>query len=229
MKADDRAAVLGEARSIDNPDTLSGTQQQIDESGSLGRDVSAQWHTHAMGRGRGMNPAMRVKKEAEARLLALVPGDEVIVAVGTAAELQTLGRDIGSGAGFTFVVVTSRRLMFSELSSESHSEIRLEEVTQWASGTQYNRYALVLMHPAIRRRRRVAAHRILWFRWSHALTDVTLTQTTFRFSRPETKVAEAIRSALVERAVPHQLLRFDERSREERTGGSHARTYVEKK
>jgi hypothetical protein len=173
-----------------------------------------------------MNPAMRMKKEAEARLRAVVPGDEVIVAVGTAAELQTLGRDIGSGASFTFVVVTSHRLLFSELSSESHAEIRLEEVSQWASGTQYNRYALVLRHPAIRRRQRVATHRILWFRWGNALTDVTVTQTTFRFSRAETKVAEAIRSALVERGVPHQLLRFDEKSREERTRGSHATMYV---
>ncbi|MEA2508245.1 MAG: hypothetical protein QOG21_327, partial [Actinomycetota bacterium] len=43
----------------------------------------------------------------------LVPRHEVTVAVGTAEELQTLGGDIGSGAGSTFVLVTSDRVLLS--------------------------------------------------------------------------------------------------------------------
>jgi hypothetical protein len=164
-----------------------------------------------------------MKKECEARLRALVPADETVVAVGTAEELRRLGPDIGSGGGWTFVVVTLDRVLFADWGSplKSHEEIRLDEVTSWAHGRQYNCYALALTHPSMTRRERVPAHRILWVSWGASDADVTRTQTMFRFSRPETEVAQALRIALEERELPDQLLRFKERSREERTRGSH--------
>jgi hypothetical protein len=173
-----------------------------------------------------MNPGARMQKDAEARLRALVPHAEAIVAVGTAEELRELRPDIGSGSGFTFLVVTSDRLVFAELSSDTHYEIRLNEIEGWAAGTQYNRLAIVLTHPPMSRRLRISAHKILWFRWGNAVADFTLTQTIFRFSRPETQAAIAIRSALTARGVPHRNLHFEEKSREERTRGSHARLYA---
>jgi hypothetical protein len=171
-----------------------------------------------------------MKKECEARLRGLVPTDEPIAAVGTAEELRSLGPEIGSGGGWTFIVVTSERLLFAPWGSaqKPHEEIRLDEVTGWASGTQYNCEALVLTHLPMTRRQRVPAHRILWFEWGNAEADVTRTETIFRFSRPDTQVAKALHSALSARSVAHEPLHFEERSREERTRGSHVVLRAEK-
>ena len=102
---------------------------------------------------------------------------------------------------------------------EPHETIHLDEVTHWGDGKQYNCYVLVLTHPPITRWQRVAPHRFLWFTWGDDEADVTRTQTIFRFSRPETKAAKAIRTSLEKGGLPHEQLRFKERSREERTGG----------
>lgn len=163
-----------------------------------------------------------MKRASETRLRGLVPRTEPIIAVGTAEELHKLGPDIGSGGGWTFVVVTSERVLFAPWGSpeKPHETITLDEVTRWAHGNQYNCHVLVLTHPPITRREWVVAHRILWFKWGDAEANVTRTQTIFRFSRPETDAAKAMRTALEERNVPHELLRFRERSREERTSGA---------
>lgn len=178
-----------------------------------------------------MSAGMRMKKECGAWLRGLAPPDETVVAVGTAGELGALGPDIGSGGGWTFIVVTSERLLFARWDSrrESHEEIRLDEVMRWASGTQYNCEALVLTHPPMTRRQRVSAHRILWVEWGNAEADVTRTQTIFRFSRPDTQVAKALHSTLTARKVAHERLHFEERSREERTRGSRAVLHAKKK
>jgi len=177
-----------------------------------------------------MSPGTRMKKECEARLRGLVHMDEPIAAVGTAEELRSLGPDIGSGGGWTFIVVTSERLLFARWGSKekSHEEIRLDDVARWASGTQYNCEALVLTHPSMTRRQRVPAHKILWFEWGNAKADVTRTATIFRFSRPDTEVAKALHSALSDQGVAHELLHFEEKSREERTRGSHAVLHAKK-
>lgn len=177
-----------------------------------------------MSPGDGMSPGMRLKKECEARLRGLVPTDESIVAVGTAEKLRSLGPDLGSGAGWTFIVVTPERLLFARWGSpeEPHEEIHFDAVTQWASGTQYNCLAVVLTHPPMTRREWVPAHKILWFKWGDVKADVTRTQTIFRFSRPDTQVATAIQADLTARGIPYELLRFAELSREARIGGSRA-------
>jgi hypothetical protein len=171
-----------------------------------------------------------MRKECEVRLRGLVPAGETIAAVGTAEELRSLGANIGSGGGFTFIVVTSERLLFARWSSTQrpHEEIWLDEVTHWASGTQYNCEALVLTHPPTTRRQRVPAHRILWFEWGNAEAGVTRTQTIFRFSRPDTRVAKALHSALSARNVAYEPLHFEERSREDRTRGSQSQLFAKK-
>lgn len=177
-----------------------------------------------------MDPGTRMKKECEARLRALVPADEPVVAVGTAEELPSLGPEIGSGGGWTFIVVTSARVLFASwgTSQEPPEEIHLDEVTGWATGTQYNREALVLAHPPMTRRQRAPAHKVLWFEWGNTEEDVTRTQTIFRFSRPDTQVAKALHAALMARNAPYEQLRFEERTREERTRGSHVTLYAKK-
>ena len=74
-----------------------------------------------------------MKKECEARLRSLVPPHEAIVAVGTAEELMSLGREIGSGGGFTMIVLTRVRLLFGDWGSpqKPHEEIRLDDVGHW--------------------------------------------------------------------------------------------------
>jgi hypothetical protein len=165
-----------------------------------------------------------MKKECEARLRALVPSNESVAAIGTAEELRSLGPDIGSGGGWTLIVVTPERLLFASWGSpkKPHDEIRLDEVTRWASGTQYNCEAMVLTHSPRTRRQWVPAHRILWFQWGDAEADVTRSETVFRFSRPGTRVAQALHNLLSARRVPHRPLHFKEKTREERTRGSHA-------
>jgi hypothetical protein len=164
-----------------------------------------------------------MRRDCETRLRELVPPKETIVAVGRAEELRELRPNIGSGGGWTFVVVTDEQVLFGRWGSpgKPHESIRLDEVTHWADGKQYNCYVLVLTHPPMTRREWVVAHRLLWFKWGDDEADVTRTQTIFRFSRPETKAAKAIRASLEERRVPRERLRFKERSREERTRGSH--------
>jgi hypothetical protein len=165
-----------------------------------------------------------MKKDCEARLRGLVPTDEHIAAVGTAEELQSLGPDIGSGSGWTFVVVTTERVLFARWDSpqEPHEEIELNEVKRWASGTQYNREALVLTHLPMTRRERAPARKILWFEWPAAQAEITRTETIFRFSRPDTEVAKALHSALSLRGIAHTQLHFEEKPRRERIRGSHA-------
>jgi hypothetical protein len=165
-----------------------------------------------------------MKKECEERLRGLVALDEPIAAVGTAEELRSLGPDIGSGGGWTFIVVTDKRVLFAQWASpgKRHEEIALDEVNRWASGTQYNCEALVLTHPPKTKRRRVAAHRFLWFAWGNAEADVKSSQTIFRFSRTDTEVSKALHSALSARGVTHEPLHFEERPRRERIRGSHA-------
>lgn len=179
----------------------------------------------------GMTPGTRMRKACEQRLCALVPADEKILAVGTAEYLDSLGPDMGSGGGWTFIVVTSTRVLFAPWRSpeKPHEEIRFEDVLSWSSGTQYNCHAIVLWHRPISRHRRVPAVKILWFEWGNAEAEILRSQTIFRFSRPDAKVAKAIRSVLEERNVPHEVVRFEEVSREERTRGSHAVLHAEER
>lgn len=170
----------------------------------------------------GLPPGARDKKECELRLRALMATDEAVLAVGTAEELRELTADLGSGGGWTFVVVTDRRILFGRWGSphENHDEIELDAITGWADGSQYNAYALVLMHPPKTRGEHVPEHRFLWFRWGNASAPVTRSRTIFRFSRNDTQVARAIRNSLEQRGLRAEVLQFEEAPREQRVSAS---------
>lgn len=72
----------------------------------------------------------RAKRDCEARLHGLVSADERVLAVGTAEELREFRGEIGSGGGWTFLVLTARRLLFANWggTDEPHQEIALDEV-----------------------------------------------------------------------------------------------------
>lgn len=170
----------------------------------------------------GLSPGVRDKKACEERLRALAGPGEEVVAVGTAEELRELKRDLGSGGGWTFMVLTDRRVLYAQWGSpqSNHDELQLDSITRWAHGTQYNVYAVMLEHPPRTRVERVPAHNLLWFRWGNARRPVTRTQTIFRFSRKDTEVAKALRWSLEHRQLPVTVLEFHEASREERTLGT---------
>lgn len=181
-----------------------------------------------MGRGGGLSRATIMKRDCQERLRCLTFPDDVIIATGTAEELPSLGPDIGSGGGWTFIVLTVDRVLFAKWDSPErpHHEIRLDDVIHWASGRQYNCYVLVLTHPPSGGRGSLLARGALRFgrrrRGGSVKADVHRTQTIFRFSRPGTEVAKAIRGALEDRQVPHTALSFEERPRRDRTRGSRA-------
>ncbi len=164
-----------------------------------------------------------MRKDCEARLRGLVRDDERVVAVGTADEFPPASGDFSSQGSWRFLVVTTDRLLFADWSEphQPHEEITFDEVTRWADGTQYHRYVMTLNHPVITRKKRVPAHRLLWFQWGSVLEPRSRTQTTLRFSHRDTDAAGALRVALYERKIPHESLMLPEVSREERTRGSH--------
>jgi 4-amino-4-deoxy-L-arabinose transferase-like glycosyltransferase len=170
----------------------------------------------------------RGKDDCERRLTALVGEVGQIEAVGTAQQLAALGPEIGSGSGSTFLVVTPERLYFAQWNRPEwpHREIHFDEISSWADGVQYGRYALVLNHPPKDGLEEVIAHHFLWFHWGNVEREVTRTQTIFRFSRKDTKVATAIRKALALHNVRHETVLFPERSRHERRGSGIAALYA---
>jgi len=139
-----------------------------------------------MGRAKGVSPGIQMRRDCETRLRELVPPEETIVSVGTAEELRELRPNIGSGGGWTFVVVTDEQVLFALWGppGKPHESIHLDEVTHWADGKQYNCYVLVLTHPPMTRREWVVAHRLLWFKWGDDEADVTRTQTIFVSADP---------------------------------------------
>ena len=87
-----------------------------------------------------MSPEQTMKEACKARLRALIPRQEPVVAVGTAEELKALETDIGSGGGWTFLVVTTSRVLFArwDQSDGPVGEIAFEDARRWADGHQYN-------------------------------------------------------------------------------------------
>ena len=142
-----------------------------------------------MGHDGGLSVGKRMKKDCAALLRGLVARDETIVAMGTAHELRTLGPHLGSGSGATFIVVTEGRALFAKWGSpeKPHEEIRINEVTHWGHGRQYNCYVVVLTHHPVTRREPAPAKQFLWLTWGRAQVDISRTQTIFRFIRAVTR------------------------------------------
>lgn len=170
------------------------------------------------------SPGLRMKKACEARLRDLLASGEPALAVGVAEELDDLEGGMGSGGGWTFLVLSPRRVLFADWGSphQPHGEIALDAVTRWADGTQYGRYALMLTHSPMARRRRSPSHSLLWFTWGEGWIERAETTTTFRFSKRYTEAAKLLRSALESRGLHHEVVPFDEVPRKQRTSGSRA-------
>ena len=167
-----------------------------------------------------------MKEECEARLRRLVTANERVLAVGTADEFKEPRGDLGVQGRFRFLVVTNGRLLFANWARPraSHEEIRWDDVTGWADGTQYHRYVMTLRHPPMTRLEKETAHKFLWIQWGTSLRPHTRSTTTLRFSQRHTDAANALRAQLEEIAIPHRKILLEEPSRSERTARSHALT-----
>ena len=171
-----------------------------------------------------VSPGTRMRQECSARLLALVDADEQVVAKGTVDEMKELRHHIDSGGGWTFLVLTDRRMLFAPWtrSGRDCEQIVLDEVSAWTEATQQHRYAIALSHPPMTRVERVPAHNVLWLHWGNAWAERTRTETVFRFSQANGALAQAMRDELTRRDLPHDQLQLSSPTREERTRGSHS-------
>jgi len=124
--------------------------------------------------------------------------------------------------GCTFIVVTEERPLFAKWGSlqKPHEEVRVNEVTHWGHGRHIQLPRLgpdASSDDSSRTGKKVSVVDVGPSR-GRPLSNPD----HFSFSRPDTEVAKAIRAALEKRQVPHELLQFEERSRQDRTRASRA-------
>jgi hypothetical protein len=140
-------------------------------------------------------------ESCEADLRARLEPDEHVVAVGRCKDVTDRG-SVEGGAGWTFVMVTDRRLRWVPgVSLRFETAVALDDVTQAFEQTSAHRYAMTLHHSPVRARRRVPAHRFMTFRWGNATAVLTLSRTRLAFSRRDTGAARALREQLARRGV----------------------------
>ena len=95
----------------------------------------------------------------------LLPGESVI-AVGRCEDVTEGGDLDRGGAGWTFVMVTDRRLRWVPRSRLRYeTEVDLDETTDAFEQTSAHRYAMTLDHAPVRALRDIPAHRFAMFRW----------------------------------------------------------------
>jgi hypothetical protein len=150
-----------------------------------------------------VHPYLRERLEScETDLRARLDRDERVIAIGRCEDISDReGLDQG-GAGWTFVMVTDRRLRWvPRVSLRFETAVELDDVTDAFEQKSAYRYAISLVHAPVRALRVVPAHRFMTFRWGNATAVRTLGRTKLAFSRRETKAARALREQLALRDV----------------------------
>jgi hypothetical protein len=138
----------------------------------------------------------------EVDLRARLEPDERVMALGRAEDITLRGTIDSGGAGWTFVMITDRRLRWVPFCRlEYVTAVDLDEVTGALERTSAHRYAIRLRHGTIRAVRRVPTHRILGFEWGNTDAVRSLDITTIAFSRRDTAAARALREQLATRGV----------------------------
>jgi len=141
-------------------------------------------------------------ESCEADLRARLEPDEQVVAVGRCEDVTDRGRVDQGGAGWTFVMVTDRRLRWVPgVSLRFETAVDLDDVTDALEQTSAHRYAMTLDHAPVRATRIVPAHRFMTFRWGNATAVRTLSRTMLAFSRRDTEAARALREQLARRGI----------------------------
>ncbi len=125
-------------------------------------------------------------EQLDAYLRALVEPGETILAAGPQG------------------IVTDRRVLFGwhlhwppHVDEWMHDTLAFDEVTGWSEGRRHDyRPLLRLEHTSHPRLVWVPAHRFLWYRWGNAVGEVSVTETTFAFSRRQDPVLHALKARL---------------------------------
>jgi hypothetical protein len=141
-------------------------------------------------------------ESCEADLRARLQPDEHVFAVGRCEDVTDRGGVDQGGAGWTFVMVTDRRLRWVPgVSLRFETAVDLDHVTDALEQTSAHRYAMCLDHAPIHALRVVPAHRFITFQWGDAIAVRTLSTTRLAFSRRDTDAARALREQLALRGV----------------------------
>ena len=153
-------------------------------------------------------PSLREGLEScEADICARLDQDERVIAIGRCEDITDLGGLDQGGAGWTFVMVTDRRLRWvPHVSLRFETAVELDDVTDAFEQKSAHRYAMSLVHAPVRALRVVPAHRFMTFRWGNATAVRTLGRTKLAFSRRDTKGARALREQLALRGVAPRIV-----------------------
>jgi hypothetical protein len=140
-------------------------------------------------------------------LRASLEREERVIAVGRCEDVTDTGSIDAGGAGWTFVMVTDRRLRWVPRSlPRFEANVDFGDVTDTLEQTSAHRYAMTLVHAPVRALRVVPAHRFMTFRWGDATAVRTLSRTKLAFSRRDTDAARALREQLTLRGVVPRIV-----------------------
>jgi hypothetical protein len=130
--------------------------------------------------------------------------DEEVLAIGRCADITTTGDIDSGGAGWTYVMVTNRRLhwvvdiaRFDTACSLDHDDVWRCSEALWR-----HRSAITLGHDPLIRQHLVPNGRPL--HWEYRAMDLVvgpLSETILAFSRPTAAAAEALKEQLVHRGL----------------------------
>ena len=133
----------------------------------------------------------------------LLPG-ETPTDQGRASYLRELSSFLVVQGGYTFVLVTSERVLWTPFMAPGAQldSLRFGDLASFSEGEYESRYALLLRHPPIERLQCVPRRRLLRRGWVAAEAPFHSTETIFGFSGRDTQVAAAIRHQLARWWIP---------------------------
>jgi hypothetical protein len=139
----------------------------------------------------------------EAVLGRVVRPGETVVARGRADFVRAL-RDIPVGSGYTFLFVTSERVIWTDyLRPDRVFDLQFDLLTSFSDAPYQHRCVIRLRHRPVDRVEWAPRWRILWWSWGNAEVARPRIETMFEFSRATTEAANALRSELARRRIPH--------------------------
>lgn len=147
-----------------------------------------------------MNVKETFGQRCRAAVVPLLGEGEQVIAEGRGAYLRRGGWDDGSTYEYLFVT-DSRVLWMNWFHPRQVWSLSFDLVTGFAEKQIGHRYGLYLNHSAVTRTEWATKWRFLWWTWGNADKPQLKRDTSFMFSRRDTKVAAAIRAELSARGI----------------------------
>jgi hypothetical protein len=140
--------------------------------------------------------------ECDAAIRRHLSLEETVIATGRCQDITDLGDIDMGGGGWTFVLVTDRRLWWVPgVNLRFETALDLDGVNRATEETWKHRYGITLHHAPLVRRHVVPEYRLMRWRWGDTEQDDTFLRTRLAFSRSGTKAAVALRDQLAERNI----------------------------